>query len=163
MLAAASRSQSGPAIWKAQRTMTPRNSIRTGRSQTTINRRTLMKAAPGLAAPVLLRQQVAGQESASVPAGMALVSSPRLPLHGIGSEEAGGVLAGTTTQWEDAGSPVALPVEVLAIEGQAPEGAPVLETFPGYGELAAALANRPGTVALAPVDQVDFRANVIAV
>jgi poly-gamma-glutamate synthesis protein (capsule biosynthesis protein) len=122
-----------------------------------------MKAAPGLAAPVLLRHQVAGQESASVPAGMALVSSPRLPMNGIGSEDAAGILAGTTTRWEDAGSPVALPVEVLAIEGQAPEGAPVLETFPGYSELAAALADRPGAVALVPVDQVDFRANVVAV
>ncbi|CAN5805246.1 hypothetical protein BH24CHL4_BH24CHL4_12020 [soil metagenome] len=147
--------------------ITDRNSTPDRLSHARLSRRSVLKATSGLsaalAAPAVLRRQAAGQESASIPAGMALVSSPRLPLTAIGSQDVAGIFGGETTAWEAAGSPIALAIELLAIDGQIPAGAPVLETFPDYGELAVQLATRPGAVALVPVDQVDFRANVIAV
>jgi capsule synthesis protein PGA_cap len=132
-----------------------------------LTRRTVLKSGSaltaGLAMPAVLRHQVTGQESAAIPAGMALVSSPRLPLTGIGSQDVADIFSGTITDWEAAGSPVSLPVELLAIEGLVPQGAPEKETLPTYGDLAAQLASRPGAAALVPIEQVDFRANVIAV
>lgn len=98
-----------------------------------------------------------------VPEAMALVASPRLPLFGIGSADLEGILSGQLVDWADAGSAARLPVEVLALEGQAPAGATPVATFPDYDALVAGLGDRPGGVALVPLEQVDFRVNVLSV
>ena len=148
-------------------TTTDSKTTTAGTARAGLTRRTVLKSGSaltaGLTMPAVLRHQVAGQESAAIPAGMAMVSSPRLPITGIGSQDAADIFSGTITDWEAAGSPVSLPVELLAIEGLVPQGAPEKETFPAYEDLAAQLSNRPGAAALVPIDQVDFRANVIAV
>ncbi len=109
--------------------------------------------------------EVSGQVAplAPVPEGMALVTSPRLPLFGIGSEQLEGILRGQIVDWAEAGSPARLPVEVLAIEGQEPAGTTPTATFPDYDALVAGFADHPGGVALVPLDQVNFRANVLSV
>ena len=95
--------------------------------------------------------------------GMALVTSPRLPLFGVGSAHAQGLIDGSIASWLDAGSPIELAVEVLAIEGQAVVGSTPVDTFANYDDLATALWSRPGGIALIPLDEVDFRVNVLAV
>ncbi|MEA2513885.1 MAG: hypothetical protein QOJ59_3372 [Thermomicrobiales bacterium] len=109
------------------------------------------------------RRKPAIQVVADLPAGMALVSSPRLPLFGVGGADVAELLGAQVPSWTDVGSPVDLPVEPIALEGQVPEGMTPAATFGTYDELAAELGRRPGAVALVPADQVDFRANVLAV
>lgn len=99
----------------------------------------------------------------AVPDGMALVTSPRLPLFGVGSAEMTDLLAGKLPSWLDAGSPIDLEVAPLALESVVPEGAVPVETLKDYEALVKELARRPGGVALIPLDQVDFRVNVLAV
>src|SRR4051812_47843681 len=105
----------------------------------------------------------AKQQVANLPAGMALVSSPRLPLFGIGQNDLPGLLNGQTTDWLEAGAPLQLAVTPVALASNIPEGAAPSQTFASYDELAAFLATTPGAVAMIPADQVDFRANVLSV
>ena len=129
------------------------------------NRRTLLTGAAALAtgaiagAPAIHRARAALQ----VPEGMALVSSPRMPLFGVGAQEAADLLTGALPSWIEAGSPLDVPIEPLALDGASAEGVAAVETFPNYEALAAALDRRVGGVALIPLDQVDFRVNVLAV
>jgi poly-gamma-glutamate capsule biosynthesis protein CapA/YwtB (metallophosphatase superfamily) len=109
------------------------------------------------------RLQPAVQVVADLPAGMALISSPRLPLFGVGGSDVAKLLGAQVPTWLEVGSPIELPVEPIALDGQVPEGMTPAATFATYDELAAELARRPGAVALVPADQVDFRANVLAV
>ena len=95
--------------------------------------------------------------------GMALVSSPRMPLFGVGGQEAADLLAGAVPTWLEVGSALEIPVEPFALEGVAGGAASPVETFADYESLAAALDERPGGVALIPLDQVDFRVNVLAI
>ena len=101
-------------------------------------------------------------EDVAIPDGFALVTSPRLPLFDIGQAEAGQLLAGAIPDWRDVGSPLGLPVELLSI-GDAPQGMTIAQSYPDYASLAAAFNQHPGAAALVPVDQIDFRANVLAV
>jgi poly-gamma-glutamate capsule biosynthesis protein CapA/YwtB (metallophosphatase superfamily) len=103
------------------------------------------------------------QVVAALPAGMALVASPRLPLFSVGGGDVAKLLGAQVPTWTEVGSPIGLPVEPIALEGQAPNGMTPVATFASYEDLAAELDRRPGAVALVPVDQVDFRANVLAV
>ncbi len=105
----------------------------------------------------------AKQQVANLPAGMALVSSPRLPLFGIGQNDLPGLLNGQTTDWLEAGAPLQLAVTPVALSSNVPEGMTPSQTFGSYDELAAFLATTPGAVAMIPTDQVDFRANVLSV
>jgi hypothetical protein len=100
----------------------------------------------------------------SLAPGMALVTSPRLPLFGIGPEQVQPLLAGQIEDWQALGSAVSLPVELVALDGQTPAtlGAPEA-TFPDYEALAADLAARPGGVTEVPIDLADFRVNVLAI
>src|SRR5215216_2622924 len=129
------------------------------------NRRALMAGAAALAtgaiagAPAIHRARAALQ----VPEGMALVSSPRMPLFGVGSQEAADLLAGAVPTWIEVGSPLKIPVEPLAIEGVTADGAAPVEMLSDYEALAKALDERVGGVALVPLDQVDFRVNVLAI
>ena len=94
---------------------------------------------------------------------MALVTSPRLPLFGVGPDDPERLLRGDVADWRAVGSPVARPVEPLALAGEAPRGASPVATFPDYDALVGGLADRPGGVALVPIDLVDFRVNVLSV
>ncbi|MDP9365940.1 MAG: CapA family protein, partial [Chloroflexota bacterium] len=99
---------------------------------------------------------------ARVPPGMALVTSPRLPLFGVGPDDPGRLLRGSVADWRALGSPVPLPVEPLALRGEAAGTRPVA-TYDDYEALVAGLAEHRGGVALVPLDEVDFRVNVLSV
>ena len=133
----------------------------------TTDRRTLIKGAAGVgiaaAMPLASGQQGHAQTPTALPDGFALVSSLRVPLFSVGSSQANELLTGVITDWIDAGAPIRLPVQVFALEGVIPNGATPVQTFPEYNALADALWSEPGAVALVPIDQVDFRANVLAV
>lgn len=103
------------------------------------------------------------QVVAELPAGMALVSSPRLPLFDVGSADVPKLLGKHIASWLEVGSAIELPIVPIALEGQVPDGMTPDSTFATYDDLAAELARVPGAVALVPADQVDFRANVLAV
>ncbi len=105
---------------------------------------------------------VGGQAAATVPEGMALVTSPRLPLFGVGPEDPTRLLAGEIVDWRAVGSAVALPVEPLALVGEE-AGTAAVATFPDYEALVDGLGERPGGVALVPLADVDFRVNVLSV
>src|SRR5688572_29903769 len=108
------------------------------------------------------RMAGARQAASGLPEGFALVTSPRLPLFGVGAADVEPLLSGGVADWLAVGGPVSLPVEPLALDGAA-EGVSAVETFADYEALAAALDERPGGLALVPLDQVDFRVNVLAV
>ena len=107
-------------------------------------------------------ERLAAQPVAGLPAGMALVTSPRLPLFGIGSGDVEGLLSGQIADWRELGSAVSLPVELFALSSATP-AATGATTVADYEALVAEFATRPGAVAMVPVDQVDFRASVLAV
>jgi poly-gamma-glutamate capsule biosynthesis protein CapA/YwtB (metallophosphatase superfamily) len=103
----------------------------------------------------------AAQSVAGLPTGMALVTSPRLPLFGIGSGDVERLLGGQIADWRELGSAVSLPVEVIGLSNASPTAGAA--SVADYEALVAEFDARPGAVALAPVDQVDFRASVLAV
>ena len=94
--------------------------------------------------------------SGAVPAGMALVTSPRLPLKGISSAQAAALLNGAQS-WRDLGSPIATPVKPYAIAGMEGNGLAAPTQVNDYAALVAELAKTPGGVAVVPVDQIDFQ------
>jgi poly-gamma-glutamate capsule biosynthesis protein CapA/YwtB (metallophosphatase superfamily) len=94
---------------------------------------------------------------------LALVTSPRLPLTGVGRDQAERLLHGAVTDWREVGAAPQIAVEPLALKGYVAEGASPVETFRTYESLVAGLADHPGGVALVPIDLVDFRVNVLAV
>jgi poly-gamma-glutamate capsule biosynthesis protein CapA/YwtB (metallophosphatase superfamily) len=109
------------------------------------------------------RAKPAVQVVAALPAGMALVSSPRLPLFDVGGADVPKLLGGQIPSWIEVGSAIDVEVVPIALEGQVPEGMTPDSTYSTYDDLVAELARVPGAVALVPADQVDFRANVLAV
>lgn len=98
---------------------------------------------------------------ASIP--QVLVTSPRLSLRGISSEQAAGLMTGEVTDWRLIGAVPTLPVKVLALRGTDVDSVDPVETFRTYDALAEELDDTPGGVALVPLDQVDFRVNVLAI
>ncbi|MDQ3045114.1 MAG: hypothetical protein M3R06_08195, partial [Chloroflexota bacterium] len=64
-----------------------------------------------------------------VPSGMALVTSPRLPLFGIGATQVGPLLAGKVADWRALGAAVETAVTPLALTGLVPAGMSPVETF----------------------------------
>jgi len=92
----------------------------------------------------------------SVPAGMAIVTSPRLPLKGISAAQAAALLNGARN-WRDVGSPVTLPVKPYAIAGMERNGLASPTPVNDYAALAAELAKTPGGIAVVPIDQVDWQ------
>jgi poly-gamma-glutamate synthesis protein (capsule biosynthesis protein) len=94
---------------------------------------------------------------------LALVTSPRLPLTGVGRDQADRLLKGAIADWHDVGTASSLAVEPLALKGAVPDGMKPVATYKDYAALVAGLAAHPGGVALVPVDAVDFRVNVLAV
>mgnify|MGYP001082868258 CR=1 FL=1 len=117
--------------------------------------------APNALARQDLRATAAAQ--ATLPDGTALVSSLRLPLFGVGSRDVPNLLAASIPSWVEVGAAVAYPVEPVGLEGYVPEGMAPVTTVPDYEALVAELDRRPGGVAVVPLDQIDWRVNVLAV
>lgn len=108
-------------------------------------------------------QSTAPAVSANVPQGMALVTSPRLPLWNVAATEWQGLIHGETKSWRDVGCPIGLPVSSLAIDGLVPDGMKPAKVVNDYDALVQGLNRSIGAIAMIPVDQVDFRVNVLAV
>jgi poly-gamma-glutamate synthesis protein (capsule biosynthesis protein) len=120
---------------------------------------TVARAAP--VAPLLVRYRA--QQAANLPEGMALVTSPRLPLFGIGENDIPGLLSGQITDWGTVGSPVSVPVQPVAIDGAVPAGMTPTATFGSYADLVGHFASNPGAFTMLPLADVDFRANVLSI
>ncbi|MGH2548506.1 MAG: CapA family protein, partial [Thermomicrobiales bacterium] len=118
-------------------------------------------AGSALDAPVFISSNK--QTVANLVDGTALVSSPKLPLFGVGENDLPGLFNGSTTDWSSVGSPAPIAVKTVALADNVPAGMTPSETFANYDELANHLWDNPGAVAVVPVDQVDFRANVLSV
>src|SRR5215216_4937579 len=136
----------------------------------TASRRTFLAGAigagaAGFAATTGWRRytSAAFQAAPPVPDGYALVTSPRVPLFGVGESEVAQLLAGQIPDWAEVGSGVSMAITPLAIEGQVSEGAQPAKNVADYEALVAEFANTPGGVAVVPLDQVDFRVNVLSV
>lgn len=97
-----------------------------------------------------------------LPNGTALVTSPRLPLHGIGADQVQALLQGAISSWREVGSPINLPVSPLAIDGAVPDGMQSPKMVNDYAALIAELNKTPGGVAVVPLDQIDYRVNTLA-
>ncbi len=124
-------------------------------------------AAPRIASsPVADAAAVAtpAASSTSLPPGMVVATSPRLPLFGIGPDQVQPLLAGRFEDWQELGSAVSLPVEPVALDGETPANlAAPMATLADYDALAGDLAARPGGVTEIPIDLADFRVNVLSI
>ena len=91
-----------------------------------LSRRTLMKSAAAGAAVAAIgsRATASAQQVSGLPSGMALVSSPRLPLYGVSSADVANILNGTVPDWRELGSAVSLPVEPIALSSATPTATP---------------------------------------
>ena len=90
----------------------------------TVSRRTLLKgaAATGVASAIPMGGHAitSAQQVSGLPAGMALVASPRLPLYGVGSADVANLFSGKILDWRELGSAVSLMVEPIALQGATP-------------------------------------------
>jgi poly-gamma-glutamate synthesis protein (capsule biosynthesis protein) len=93
----------------------------------------------------------------------ALVTSLRLPLFGVSGDEAVRLLAGSVSDWREVGSPISMKVMPLAIQNQVPAGAQPAKVVQDYKALVDAISKDLGGVAVVPLDQVDFRVNVLSI
>jgi poly-gamma-glutamate synthesis protein (capsule biosynthesis protein) len=109
------------------------------------------------------RRSFALQAAPPIPDGQALVTSPRLSLFGVGEQDVANLLSGQVKDWTDVGSGESLPVTPLALDGQAPQGAQPAKTVADYEALVAELDKTRGGVAVVPVNQIDFRVNVLSI
>ncbi|MGI8643941.1 MAG: CapA family protein, partial [Thermomicrobiales bacterium] len=104
-----------------------------------------------------------GTAATTVANGYTLVTSPRLPLFGIGADQLPPLMSGEILDWQTVGSAVSLPVEWIALAGGEKLQVEPIDSVQTYDELAAAMVDRPGGVAIVPLDQVDFRVNVLSI
>ncbi|HYH11759.1 MAG TPA: CapA family protein, partial [Thermomicrobiales bacterium] len=118
--------------------------------------------AAGAAAASLPASSVAAQ-GVSLPSQTALVVSPRLPLWEVTGTAASAILDGSATDWVQAGSPLPHPIRRVAIDGVDTGGMQVEETLPGYEELVAHLDGNPGSVAIAPLTELDSRVTALRI
>jgi poly-gamma-glutamate synthesis protein (capsule biosynthesis protein) len=105
----------------------------------------------------------AQQAAVELPQGTALVTSPRLPLAGIGSSQIAALLLGGVKNWREVGAPIGLPVSTIALDGVVPSGMTPAATVADYPALLEALAKSPGAVAVVPLDQLDFQVNALKI
>jgi poly-gamma-glutamate synthesis protein (capsule biosynthesis protein) len=115
-----------------------------------------------VASPLAARGSARGTRL-TVPDGYALVTSPRLPLFGVAADDPGRLLKGEIGDWRALGAAIPMAVEPLGLTGAIPPGVVPVATYRRYDELVAALSERPGGVALAPLEAIDYRVNVLAV
>lgn len=117
--------------------------------------------APNALARASIRSAPLGQ--GGLPEGTALVTSLRLPLFGVGSAQVPEILAGRVPSWAEAGAAVDIPVEPVALQGVVVDQLAPVTTAAGYEALVQELAQRPGGVAVVPLDLIDWRVNVLAI
>jgi poly-gamma-glutamate capsule biosynthesis protein CapA/YwtB (metallophosphatase superfamily) len=98
-----------------------------------------------------------------LPSGLALVASPRLPVSGVGPDDAMRLLNGEITNWSEVGSFVPLSVHAVALAGFEQPGVAPGTVAQSYDELVTILRTDAGAVALVPVEQVDFRVQALKV
>ncbi|MFM9108773.1 MAG: CapA family protein [Chloroflexota bacterium] len=120
-------------------------------------------AAVAVAAPPRARAQRKTPVADALRGGYALAASPRLPLAGVGPGDPERILNGEVSDWRQVGSPLAEPIERLALAGAEAGSAGSAATYPDYASLAEALRERRGAVALVPLDQIDFRVQTLSV
>ncbi len=106
---------------------------------------------------------VAQPTARELPDGMALVASPRLPVDGVGPGDVWPLLNGGISDWSAVGSFVPMPVRPVILAGFEAEGIASSTTAQSYDELVTILRADAGAVALAPIDVVDFRVQVLKV
>lgn len=131
-----------------------------------IDRRRFLLAGSAVASatafPVPLRF-AAGQESALVPAGQAVVTSLRTPVTALSTAQLQAIIDGQIVDWIDAGSPVAGRIELIALEGTVPFSRKLRYSAASYEELVVLLTEHPNGLAMVPAKDIDFRVNVLAV
>ncbi len=141
----------------------------TGVSNRVITRRNAVKTTAAAAAAFGLRARAPRlisanrQAVANLTDGSAVVTSPKLPLWGVGENDLPGLYNGSTTDWANLGSPASIAVQAVALADNVPTGMNPAQTFASYDELANYLWENPGAFAVVPVNQVDFRASVLSV
>jgi poly-gamma-glutamate capsule biosynthesis protein CapA/YwtB (metallophosphatase superfamily) len=92
------------------------------------------------------------------------VCSPRTPVLGVTSDQMAAMLSGAATDWTSAGSPTSIAVEPFVIDGYNVPGTKAdAVTVATFEDLVAQLPNHPGAIALAAVDDVDFRMSSLTV
>lgn len=107
-------------------------------------------------------EPAAEPENANVeglPPGRALVTSPRLPLNGVGAAHVALLMDGAIGDWAEAGAPISVPVEPLGEVGADGYEDVVGQLAQGMEDLSAPV----GRVAIVPVEVADFRVNVLSV
>lgn len=135
---------------------------------TGINRRRLLAGAAAIAAAGAVPRFGKAQTPRppwpdALPDGMALVTSVRMPLQGVSADALNPLLTGRTANWSDAGAPLTMPVVPIAIDGLVPSGMTPRQTVPDYEALVAALDKQRGGVAIARLEDIDFRVNTLKV
>jgi poly-gamma-glutamate synthesis protein (capsule biosynthesis protein) len=93
----------------------------------------------------------------------ALVTSLRLPLVGIGESQVAPLLQGDIANWHEVGSPIPLPVTLIAVDGLVPSGSSPAEMVADYDALAEKLDQTPGGLAMLPLDMIDPRVNTLEI
>ena len=140
--------------------------------ETPLTRRTVLAGAAGAAVATALPSAAritfaqtppatATSSGTNLPDGMALVTSPRLPLRGIASDQVQAIVQGAVSSWRDVGSPVNLAITPLAIDGIVPDGMANPQKVNDYAALVTALNQTPGGVAMVPIDQIDVQVNTL--
>jgi poly-gamma-glutamate synthesis protein (capsule biosynthesis protein) len=94
---------------------------------------------------------------------LAAVTSPRLPLYGVGGDQIDRLLRGEIASWRDVGAAIDLPVTPLSLRTEPLTGATPVAAYDDFEQLVAGFDEHQGGVALVPVTQVDFRVNVLAI
>ncbi|MGI8976282.1 MAG: hypothetical protein ACR2GS_06120, partial [Thermomicrobiales bacterium] len=135
----------------------------------TLNRRELVAGA-GLAASASLLPSGAAfatsmirQDAPTLPANVALVTSPRLPLWDITGDAATRILDGSAATWADVGCPLSVPIRRLMVDGVDSLGMTTEETVAGYEALVIAMEQNPGAVAVVPLDRIDTRVTALRI
>ena len=127
-------------------------------SDRTVSRRTVLKgavSAGGAATAMTMggRAIVSAQQVSGLPAGMALVASPRLPLYGVGSADVAKLLSGAIPDWRELGSAVSLKVEPIALAGGTPTAGTPATTVNDYEALAIELDKQARAEAIASIER----------
>src|SRR6476469_9841153 len=97
-----------------------------------------LTAAPSLSAkagPIQMPAVRIARNAVEIPDGMAIVTSPRVPLFDVGPNDAGQLWAGAFPNWLDLGSPVSRAIEPVAVGAQPPAGMTPAETYGDYEAL----------------------------
>lgn len=105
----------------------------------------------------------ANRRSGFLSDGSALITSPRLPLFGIGAEQVDPLLRGEIADWQTLGCGVSLPTELIAFGEEPADSVASAETVADYESLVDTLDERPGAFSVVPLDLIDFRVNVLSV